>query len=984
MLSLRERSRPRARQRGGDRPAPSSSHPPPAPPNSYSNPHHRSVADSRCRAKLVVEAELLLVDAGGVPFSTRPLCYCVYAPFDASARGQNTPVASAGAGVVGAGSARAALLAGRDVPAACKIALSVAPYSFLRGAAPVLPDRGAVALGPETILSFLEPVPGIAPSALGGEPGKLATPHVMNTRVNVLLSRTRVALPPGYEERWLAALTGERNAELGLLDGLAGIPADARVTSAVVSRALLARAHNGFHTVAETRVALDVELGRGGAFLVTSTGGPLVLTGVPVAPGLVLSFLLEYTVTEESVDAAASRAKVLGAGGRGHKGAVAATATYVIAVGDAMPCTAEKIPAQGSRAGAAGAAGATPVRARFRLGKNALPETERPWQVRLTPPFAPSGGSGAHRGGAPSPSLLPAHGPDAVPWLNANGGGIDALIADGDGGADAVVAGAGAGAVAGAGAGEGATAGNFTFFVGGDLSVRLPVVKPVVSAVTPARGGSGALLSPSARAAPKSAVSFASMAKAVKENSAPGANGGAAAAARKARHDDESDGSDGSSESGDFSDSEIGSFHSPTSRVSDVLSPSPPPRPAVVRDAQGVRAAAERAEPSAQARPPLSRRDGGDSTAASSIHGGHSALAPLDALQLQPPAPVERIDSLLGALLDLKVSAFTPPASPPPDFASLAATAAPPPILSSDALALFTDAAVAGSLRASAARGRSWSGVGSDAASMASAAVSAHAPVTRTFSCGLTPLHGLPLPLRDAARLASFGLPVDVKAMGVDAPAPAPDVSVEASDPRAAHIVTILFAAFVPNASRASASKRPATTIHAAAAADSGAIEPRATAALSSPAEHADDPDDDGAASGIPHSVSIGCQFYTAPYVRVGPAQLDRPRGAPASAGAPAPAEQHLLVNVPRGAPLPERRGPGTFPSICVRVDPSAAPPAERSAFASYLCNGDLQIDVWDGDSLLPLGTATIALSVRPASHTHLRTATQRQLNARK
>ena len=854
------------------------------------------------------------------------------------------------------------LLAGRDVPAACKIALSVAPYSFLRGAAPVLPDRGAIALGPGTILSFLEPVPGIAPSALGGEPGKLATPHVMNTRVNIILSRMRVALPPTYEERWLAAITSARNTELGLLDGAAGIPADARVTSVVTSRALLARAHNELHTVAETRVPLDVELGRAGAFLVAASGGSLVLAGVPVAPGLVLSFLIEYTVTEESIDAAAARSKVLAGGSKGQKGAATKTATYVIAVGDAMPCTTDRAPAQG------GAAATAPARARFRLGKNPLRETERPWQVRLAPPFpvlstGGRGGSVAMSSSVPAP---PAHGPDAVPWVNANGGGLDALLANGELGGYAGSVGASVGA-----------ADDLSFFVGGELSVRLPVAKPVVmreTAVTPARGGGGALLSPAAKLPQKSAVSFASAAteKAVKENSVPAVLGGAAAAAQRLRQEDESDGSDGSS---DFSDSEIGSFHSPTSRVSDVLSPSPPPRPAVVRDAQEVRAAAERAEPIAPARPPLSKKDGGpshsdlstsSSNLFSSFHGGQTNALSSSSLSLnvQPPAPVERIDSLLGAVLDMKVSALTTPI-PTPTLAS-ASVDAPPPILSSDTLALFTNAAAAGSLRASAARGRTWSGVGAEAAEISPAATTGTAiaspPVTRTFSGGLTPLHGLPLPLRDAARLASFGLPIDVKAIGVDAPAPTPDASVEASDPRSAHVVTILFAAFVPNAARASAPKKPASTLRAAA--DNGAIEPRATAAVSSRADDADDAEND-ASDGVPHSISIGCQFYTAPYVRVGPAQLEPPRGAPSGSGRPAPAEQHLLVNVPRGVALPEKRGPGTFPSICVRVDPSAAPPAERTAFASYLCNGDLQVDVWDGDSLLPLGTATIALSVR-------------------
>ena len=102
-----------------------------------------------------------------------------------------------------------------------------------------------------------------------------------------------------------------------------------------------------------------------------------------------------------------------------------------------------------------------------------------------------------------------------------------------------------------------------------------------------------------------------------------------------------------------------------------------------------------------------------------------------------------------------------------------------------------------------------------------------------------------------------------------------------------------------------------------------------------------------------PRALILGLSFFNAPYTRLGPVVL-----APPSASSPAdpPAAQRLVLDA-------TALGAAAFPSYSLRVDTSAAPAAERGAFGAYLCSCDVQVDVWDADSLLPLGTATVALA---------------------
>lgn len=46
-------------------------------------------------------------------------------------------------------------------------------------------------------------------------------------------------------------------------------------------------------------------------------------------------------------------------------------------------------------------------------------------------------------------------------------------------------------------------------------------------------------------------------------------------------------------------------------------------------------------------------------------------------------------------------------------------------------------------------------------------------------------------------------------------------------------------------------------------------------------------------------------------------------------------------------------------------VDPSFLKPGEQRWFIRYLAEHSLQIDVWDGDSLLLVGSAAVKLKVR-------------------
>ncbi|KAM6312701.1 LOW QUALITY PROTEIN: nephrocystin-4 [Podargus strigoides] len=112
----------------------------------------------------------------------------------------------------------------------------------------------------------------------------------------------------------------------------------------------------------------------------------------------------------------------------------------------------------------------------------------------------------------------------------------------------------------------------------------------------------------------------------------------------------------------------------------------------------------------------------------------------------------------------------------------------------------------------------------------------------------------------------------------------------------------------------------------------------------------------DSAEGTWPRTIFITFQFYRFPPVTTPRLQLVSTDGGPA-AGLAAPAE--LLVRVNEDGTL------GTGPpgwQLKYMVDPAFLRPGEQRWFVRYLAEHSLQIDVWDGDSLLLVGSAAVRL----------------------
>ncbi|XP_075376442.1 nephrocystin-4 isoform X5 [Mycteria americana] len=112
----------------------------------------------------------------------------------------------------------------------------------------------------------------------------------------------------------------------------------------------------------------------------------------------------------------------------------------------------------------------------------------------------------------------------------------------------------------------------------------------------------------------------------------------------------------------------------------------------------------------------------------------------------------------------------------------------------------------------------------------------------------------------------------------------------------------------------------------------------------------------DGAEGTWPRTVFLTFQFYRFPPVTTPRLQLVSTDGGLA-AGPAAPAQ--LLVRVNKDGTL------GTGPpglQLKYMVDPAFLRPGEQRWFLRYLAEHSLQIDVWDGDSLLLVGSAAVKL----------------------
>ncbi|XP_050765301.1 nephrocystin-4 [Gymnogyps californianus] len=112
----------------------------------------------------------------------------------------------------------------------------------------------------------------------------------------------------------------------------------------------------------------------------------------------------------------------------------------------------------------------------------------------------------------------------------------------------------------------------------------------------------------------------------------------------------------------------------------------------------------------------------------------------------------------------------------------------------------------------------------------------------------------------------------------------------------------------------------------------------------------------DGAEGTWPRTVFLTFQFYRFPPVTTPRLQLVSTDGGLA-AGPAVPAQ--LLVRVNKDGTL------GTGPpglQLKYMVDPAFLRPGEQRWFVRYLAEHSLQIDVWDGDSLLLVGSAAVKL----------------------
>ena len=361
--------------------------------------------------------------------------------------------------------------------------------------------------------------------------------------------------------------------------------------------------------------------------------------------------------------------------------------------------------------------------------------------------------------------------------------------------------------------------------------------------------------------------------------------------------------------------------------ASEATSEKPPPHPASATAAAAASSTAATPAPSAL----FTREDLGLSSS--------TPFSTAPAASFFPPDPASALDGLLSAVLNLRP---TPAA---------AATPLPPPLLPA---APQQPVVLGAAAMSSLFRQSSSAGVGAQQQQQQQQLLPSPPPaedatlpyaVARSWEGGVPP-HGHPLPLTDRARLAALGLPVLRQGSSsvplADFAAPCPDPALEASDPLSAHTITITFAAFIPNVANIS----------------SGSMEM----------------EDAAVQQQAPRSLIFGVQFYNAPYVRVGPARLCLPLGGGTSTGAAVAPSQRLLVTLPPCAPgaklaaltapstpPPQNLSPAAFPALALRLDPTSTAPGERAAFAAYLCGADFQIDVWDGASMLPIGTVTVS-----------------------
>ncbi|NXC66290.1 NPHP4 protein, partial [Anhinga anhinga] len=112
----------------------------------------------------------------------------------------------------------------------------------------------------------------------------------------------------------------------------------------------------------------------------------------------------------------------------------------------------------------------------------------------------------------------------------------------------------------------------------------------------------------------------------------------------------------------------------------------------------------------------------------------------------------------------------------------------------------------------------------------------------------------------------------------------------------------------------------------------------------------------DGTEGTWPRTIFLTFQFYRFPPVTTPRLQLVSTDGGPV-AGLAVPAQ--ILVRVNKDGTL------GTKPpglQLKYMVDPAFLRPGEQRWFVRYLAEHSLQIDVWDGDSLLLVGSAAIKL----------------------
>uniref|UniRef100_A0A8D0BTR4 Nephrocystin 4 n=1 Tax=Salvator merianae TaxID=96440 RepID=A0A8D0BTR4_SALMN len=105
-----------------------------------------------------------------------------------------------------------------------------------------------------------------------------------------------------------------------------------------------------------------------------------------------------------------------------------------------------------------------------------------------------------------------------------------------------------------------------------------------------------------------------------------------------------------------------------------------------------------------------------------------------------------------------------------------------------------------------------------------------------------------------------------------------------------------------------------------------------------------------------PQTVYFTFQFYRFPSVTTPRLQLLKADGFGAS---PSAASSHVLVQTKQDGTL-NLGSPGF--QLKYMVDPSFLKPGERRWFIRYLLEHSLQIDVWDGDSLLLVGSAAVKL----------------------